>query len=247
MNIDNFKFKNSIGADLAGRVYGDDENTVSGVIFSHGLFSTKDGYKITRLAESIVGTGNRLMTFDFTFAGESPGNITDISVLQEVDDLRSAVHEFRRRGIDSIHLMGSSMGAVVSILAESMDNFSFKSLILIAAPVDLFGIIPGMTPEDADKLEENGVTEISGIPVKNSFFKELSGIDMIEGIKKINCPVLIFHGRDDDVVDFKNFETLTKNLTVDYDQEVIDDGDHHLTRDQDIALMERRIGEWLSR
>ena len=247
MNTENFTFRNRGGLDLSARIYSPEKPTGKGVIFSHGLYSSKDGYKITKMADGIVNLGFTLMTFDFTFAGESPGNISDISVMEEVSDLLSAVDVFMGRGVSEIHLMGSSMGAAVSVLAVSKSEEKFKSLILIATPVDLLGIIPDMTPGQVDLLELHGYTSVQGIRLKNSFFRELRDIDMIGAVRNIRSPVLLFHGGMDEVVKFRNHEIFLENITTETKPVVITDGDHNLTRESDIDFMMKRISEWLER
>lgn len=244
---EDFTFRNMSGLELSARIYSTDSPCDRGVIFSHGLYSSKDGYKIRKMAEGIVGCGYTLMTFDFTFAGESPGNISDISVLEEVNDLLSAVRLFRGRGIRSLHLMGSSMGAAVSLLAASGPGESFDSLILIATPLDLLGIIPGMTPEKVDLLEPYGYTSVQGIRLKNSFFRELKGIDMVNAVRGIDVPVILFHGGMDEVVKFSNHEIFMENIETEALPCVIPDGDHNLTRETDIEFMMLKISEWLGR
>lgn len=247
MITENFTFRNMAGIELSARIYSPDSPCDRGVIFSHGLYSSKDGYKIKKMAEGIVLCGYTLMTFDFTFAGESPGNITDISVLEEVNDLVSAIDLFRKRGIRKLHLMGSSMGAAVSVLAGSRPGERFESLILIATPLDLLGIIPGMTPEKVDLLEPYGYTSVQGIKLKNSFFRELKDINMVRAVQGINAPVILFHGGMDEVVKFSNHEAFMSNIKTEALPFVIPDGDHNLTRETDIEFMMQRISEWLGR
>lgn len=246
MKIENFKFRNADELELAARIYYEDPFNEKGVIFSHGLFSSKDGYKITRMAEGIVDAGFTLMTFDYTFAGESPGNISDISVMSEVSDLFRAIKAFEKKGIKKIHLMGSSMGAAVSLLAAEVSDRKFESMILIATPLDLPGIIPGMTPKKVDELDPAGFTDVSGIRVNNRFFRELRSIDMIGAVRRISAPVLIFHGSEDRVVSISNHELMKKNLKPGFRSFVIDGGDHNLTRDSDIGFMMYEIKKWLA-
>jgi putative redox protein len=235
------------GLELCARIYVSAFPYEKGVIFSHCLYSSKDGYKIKKMAEGIVNCGYTLMTFDFTFAGESPGNITDISVLEEVNDLLAAIKIFRERGVKKLHLMGSSMGAAVSVIAASESDDKFESLILIATPLDLLGIIPDMTPEKADRLEPHGYTSVQGVKLKNSFFRELKNIDMIDAVGKIKAPVIIFHGGMDEVVKFSNHELFMMNIKTETLPFVIPDGDHNLTRETDIDFMMQKISEWLGR
>ena len=246
MIIENVRFKNNKGQNLSAKIYKLKNNIDSGVIFSHGLFSNKDGYKITQLAESIISTGNVLLTFDFSFCGESDGNITDISVIQEVNDLKHAVDFFTEYGVKNIHLMGSSMGGAVSILYASQSSHKIKSLITIATPVDFNLLISKIKKSYPDCLiPHTGTTEIDGLSIKNTFFHELIKIDMIEAVKKLNIPVLMFHGFLDDVVPVLNFDLFKKNLNSSYIDILIKNGKHNLTEKKDIEILKKNLINWL--
>lgn len=247
MIIDNFSFLNQHGIKLAGRIYSKENDGVSGVIFSHGLFSSKDGYKITRMAEVIVNSGFTLMTFDFTFCGESPGSIKDISLMQEVEDLICAINLFKSRGIKKIHLMGSSMGAAVSILAASRGIYDFESLILIAAPLSFEKLVPEIKRDDLRFLDDEGYTSISEVQVNNRFIKEIFNTDMIGSVRNIASPALLVHGKKDAVVDFSNLDIFIENCGSRCSTLVIEDGDHNLTRDSDITIISERLKEWLGK
>lgn len=247
MIIENFKFKNNRDIELAGRIYKNNEYQKAGVIFSHGLFSSKDGYKITRMADSILNSGFSLMTFDFTFSGESSGSFEDISIMDEVDDLICAINFFKNSGLEKIHLMGSSMGAAVTILTASLGKFDIESLILIAAPLSFEKLIPEVRKDDIESLALKGFTSISGVMVNNIFIREIFEIDMVDAVRKINCPVLIIHGKRDAVVDFSNMNTFIENCSTFCSPLVIDDGDHNLTRDSDIEIIIENVKDWLGK
>ncbi len=244
---ENIRFKNNRGRLLAGRIYRPERPCGAGVIFSHGLFSSKDGYKITRLADDIAAAGYALMTFDFSSSGESGGDLCDLSVLQEVEDLSAAVAHFKASGVNAIHLMGSSMGAAVTLLYAARGDAGVRSLVLIAAPVDfrnMFPDIPGAC--DPASLPEDGMTAIDGINIKNSFFREIAGIDMEETLMKVRVPVLAIHGGRDAVVDPRNTGILEDLLPVFLKTVIIEDGDHNLTRDADIRVIKESLIGWLS-
>lgn len=244
---EDFRFSNHRGIELAARIYRKNGNSKSGIIFSHGLFSSKDGYKITKMAEDIINTGFILMTFDFTFSGESPGNISEISILEEVEDLKCAIDYFRSMGIDKIHLMGSSMGAAVSILAAASGKFNIESMILIAAPLSFEKLVPGIKTSEIKSLNPDGFTEISGIAVKNRFIKEIFEINIIDAVKRINIPSLLVHGKIDAVVDFSNLTVYMENCKSECISLVIEDGDHNLTRDSDIKMISEKVQAWLGK
>jgi pimeloyl-ACP methyl ester carboxylesterase len=245
--VESIAFSNNAGRRLAGRIYRDDKAGDTGIIFSHGLFSNKDGYKITRMADELAATGHPLMTFDFSCAGESGGSIADLSILQEVEDLASAVGYFKGRGVKRIHLMGSSMGAAVSLLYASRGDPAIESLMLIAAPVDILAIFTGATGiTDPSALPPDGMTSVEGISIKNAFFLEIPGINMVEAVRKIGVPVLAIHGGRDAVVDPRNIDILEENLATFTKTVVIDDGDHELTRDNDIRFITDTVINWLA-
>jgi pimeloyl-ACP methyl ester carboxylesterase len=247
MTVEDIHFDNNLNQRLSGRIYKPDNPGDAGVVFSHGLFSSKDGYKITRLAGDIVSSGHALMAFDFSFSGQSGGHISDISVLQEVADLAAAVRFFKDSGMKKIHLMGSSMGAAVTLLYASRGEPALSSLILIATPADIRTLLLSSAGiADLESLSENGMTAVEGIPIKNSFFREVSEIDMREAIKKIRVPVLAIHGGKDSVVDPGNVELLEDGLETFVKTVVIDDGDHNLTRDKDIRFLKETIINWIT-
>jgi pimeloyl-ACP methyl ester carboxylesterase len=246
ITVEDISFSNNRGRRLAGRIYRSENADDAGIIFSHGLFSSKDGYKITRIAGDIAATKHPVMAFDFSFAGESAENIAELSILQEVEDLASAVAFFKERGIKRIHLMGSSMGAAVSILFAARQDPSLESLILIAAPVDIQALLTGATDiDDVSTLLPDGKTSVEGIIINNSFFLEIPGIDMIEALTAIRVPVLAIHGGRDTVVDPQNVGLLEDNLSTFTKTVIIDDGDHNLTRDSDIQFIKDTIINWL--
>ncbi len=239
-------FSNSRGARLSGRIYSAEGGENKGVIFCHGLFSTKDGYKITRMAESLVDAGFRVLAFDFSYAGESEGSIAEISLIQCVRDIAGAAEFFRGRGVSEIHLMGSSMGAAAAILFCAGQKPSPVSLISIAAPLDLTGLLTGNSPiSDPLDLPENGQTLLEGFLINNSFFREIAAIDMKAAVRAIDCPVLLIHGKLDTVVPFANALEFASALKTPFRALYIEDGDHNLTRDRDIERLRTEVSGWI--
>ncbi len=247
MNIEKVQFLNNLNQKLHGRIYKKDRSR-SGVIFCHGLFSDKDGYKISKLTGTIVESGYALLVFDFSFCGESEGNISEISLLQEVEDLKCAVNYFLSRGIEDIHLIGSSMGGTIAILYASGDE-NIRSIITIAAPVNLLDLSLGIcnfsSSDEIDSLDEKGFTLVDNIPVNNSFFKEMKKIDVIASLRKIRVPLLSIHGEEDDVVNINDLYLIRENHGGENKTIEIKYGDHTLTGDEDIYLIGEHISQWL--
>jgi pimeloyl-ACP methyl ester carboxylesterase len=243
MIVENVHICNNLNQLLPGRIYRTETESEAAVVFSHGLFSNKDGYKITRLARDIVSSGYTLLTFDFSFTGESGGSMSDLSLFQEVRDLASAIVFIKGRGVKHVHLMGSSMGALVTMVCASGLFPSPDSLMLIATPVDVRSTF--LANGGIGSYPENGSTIIDDVPIKNKFFRELYGINMEEILKKIISPVLAIHGGRDAVVDRSNVGLLEIYLPRGLKKIIIEDGDHNLTRDSDIEMLRDAVISWL--
>jgi len=245
MITENLYFYNNRGQRIAGRIYRDEEMSKKGVIFCHGLFSSKDGYKITMLSHDIVKAGYTLFTFDFSFVGQSEGHISELSILQEVEDLKSAFMFFKDYGLEEINLMGSSMGGVVSLLITMEKKFEIKTLTLIATPVNLHSIIPdNLDIEGIDKLPDKEMTSLNGIQINNRFFRELKQINTDIAINNLMIPTIIIHGLSDKVVAISNARHLSKNLKSQKKLVIINGGDHHLSRESDINVLRENIIDW---
>ncbi|MFH0975184.1 MAG: alpha/beta hydrolase [Spirochaetota bacterium] len=245
MKTEKVFFKNNKAQRIVGKIYRQDDLSPDGVIFCHGLFSTKDGYKITHLAEDIVNAGYTLLAFDFSFVGESEGNISELSVLQELEDLRYAFLFFRDYGIKKIHLVGSSMGGLVSLIFSSILGDRISSQTLIAAPVLLREIMHQMAQKDIDSLPEDGFTVVDGIQINNKFFKEYDKIDIGLLMNHLTVPTLVIHGGKDAVVPVNNASVLMKSIQCKKRLVLIEDGDHNLSRDSDLIILRDNIIEWL--
>ncbi len=242
MKTESFFFTNESGKRLAGRLFVPASPNKSCVIFCHGLFSTKDGYKITRLTDGIVRAGFTLFTFDFSCAGDSDGNIEDLSILQEIRDLESAVSVCRKRGFEKIHLFGSSMGALVCLLYAQRHPVGIASISLIAPPLDLRGLFEKAAGiSNLETPADDGKMELDGVVLKNSFFKEALAIFPEEAAQAITVPVLVIHGEKDTVVHVENAYMLMRLLKGNRKLMVVGDGDHNLTRTEDIQMIEREL------
>jgi esterase/lipase len=246
MNIEKISFLNNESQKIAAKIHTGAEKSLNGVIFCHGMFSSKDGYKITNLAEHIVNAGFTLLTFDFSFAGESEGNMSELSVFQEVDDLNSAFFFFKKYGMKQIHVIGSSLGGLVSLLFSSILKKEISSQTLIAAPVLLDDLLYNMLKTtDINSIPDTGYTEVEGIKIHNKFFKETLKINIDNAINNIMTPTMIIHGAEDNVVSVNNAIALIKCLNTDKRIILIDGGDHNLTRDSDLKVLRENILEWL--
>ena len=61
---------------------------------------------------------------------------------------------------------------------------------------------------------------------------------------KIKCPIRLLHGRLDQVVSFETSEKIINKIESENKQlKIIEDGDHSLSRDQDLKILFQTITE----
>lgn len=248
MKTEETSFENSKNIRISAKIYSNEPFSKKGIIFCHGLFSSKDSFKITRMAENIVKAGFTLFTFDFSFAGESQGDYSDVSLLDEMEDLKDAVNFFKKYDIETIHIIGSSMGGVVSLLYASLTPDDLASLTIIATPFHLVKTIVKISGvEDIASLPDDGMTDISGIFVKNSFFKEAININLKEAIKKVKAPTLVLSGSSDELVDIESTQDLYDNLNSEKELSILEGGNHSLAKIENIDSLQGHILQWVKK
>lgn len=247
MNIRNFLFNNNTNKKLSGRLHFNGKPGREAVIFSHGLFSTKEGNKIKKLAEPIVNKGYTLMTFDFRFCGESGNNISDFLIMDELQDLLSAIEYLKSIGVEKVHLMGSSIGGLISILGAASGKYDIESLILIATPTILINLPGDIDEEEIHDLDPSGYRSYKGVLLNHGFFKELVSINVREALLNLSCPVLAIHGSEDSVVSIDDYNLIKENVLENFKGKIIEGGDHRLFKDNDFKQLTEEIIQWLGK
>ncbi len=251
MKYRNIRLINSRGKGISCRLYRYEAGNKRLVVFCHGLFSTQDGYKISQMRDDIVSWGFDLLTFDFSYCGESEDILFNLSFEQEIRDLKTVFDYISSTGVDDIHVIGSSMGGTVALVAASREDFLnnkdlLKSLVTMATPVDLCGLVKKLTGiPDMEDIDKQGFTEIEGIAVNNRFFRELCETDPVQSIGSIGVPLLSFHGDADETVDCNNLNLIRDHLNSPGKQVLLRGGDHSLTGSDHINSLKNHIKEWL--
>lgn len=152
------------------------------IICSHGLYSSKDSHKYLQLAEMAAQRGISLLRFDHRGCGGSGGSFETSTLTHRIEDMQAAVAWVRQTHHGDIAFFGSSFGGMVSILAADSD---IKALALMSTPHTIEG--------DLD--------------LSNAFMADLGRYDLLEAVAAVP-PVLIMHGRNDDLVPVSHARVL---------------------------------------
>jgi dipeptidyl aminopeptidase/acylaminoacyl peptidase len=197
---------------LAGVFHSPGEEAATCVITCHGLYSSKDSEKYVGIAHRFCREGLAVLRFDFRGSGESGGRLKETSLTGRIEDLEDASDFVREQGYESVGVMGSSLGGTVAILT-AVKNKRVKALVTWATPCHLDELFRGEKTEGLEKLRH-----------------DVSKYDVVKAVEELYCPVLIVHGSRDEQVPLSHAEVLYENANEPKNFQIIEGGDHRLTK-----------------
>ena len=162
---------------------------------------------------------------------------------------------FRHAAPKECILVGSSMCAWITLrllaeLQKAGEGNSIKGIVLIApAPDFAMDLIePKLTDVERSDLATKGWFEEKSeyLPEPNrwsqAFLDDGRNNRVLDGIIHTHCPVHILQGQKDEDVPVSHALKLVTHLPADcVTLTLISDGDHRLSRPQDLALLEKTI------
>ena len=207
------------------------------VIFLPGYASDMAGSKALALDAWAAQAGRAFVRFDYGGCGESGGAFAD----QGLDDwLGDALHVIDVTD-GPLVLVGSSMGGWIMLLAALARPDRIAALVGVAAAPDFTDW--GYTQVQKMALLRDGqIAEESayGPPMVTTrrFWQSGEAHRLLQRDIAIDCPVRLLHGQRDADVPWHHSPHLAGKLRSDDVQvTLIKDGDHRLSRPQDIALL----------
>jgi pimeloyl-ACP methyl ester carboxylesterase len=224
-----------------------------GLLWLGGLKSDMGGTKAVALDRWAAAHGRNCVRFDYSGHGESEGKFTDGTISRWLDE-SIAVFDAYCHGPQV--LVGSSMGGWLALLlARELRRrepprgpLSLAALVLIAPAVDfteelMWRRFPARVKR---KLESDGVWErpsrysIEPYPITAALIEDGRRHLLLGGLIETGCPVRILQGVADPDVPWRHAVELVSRLAQDdVVLSLIKDGDHRLSRGEDI---ERLIG-----
>jgi pimeloyl-ACP methyl ester carboxylesterase len=228
-----------------------------GLFWLGGYKSDMKGTKAVALADWAAGAGRACVRFDYSGHGESEGAFTDGTIGRWLAD-SLAVFDASCQGPQI--LIGSSMGGWLALLmARELKRCgrdgaaSIAGMVLIAPAVDFTEELmwKRFTPEIKRELEETGVwarpSQYSAEPylVTRQLIEEGRKHLLLGGLIETGCPVRILQGVEDPDVPWQHAVELTSRLASDdVVLTLVKDGDHRLSRPEDIERMIQAVKEF---
>jgi pimeloyl-ACP methyl ester carboxylesterase len=232
------------------------EGASPGLFWLGGFNSDMKGTKAVALDAWARGEGRACVRFDYSGHGESGGKFADGTIGRWLEE-SLAVFERFCHGPQVV--IGSSMGGWMALLlaralATRGKGASPSGLVLIAPAPDFTEELmwKGFSLEIRRQIEEEGVWlrpsqygDGSPYPITRALIEEGRNHLLLGSAIDVGCPVRILQGAQDPDVPWQHAFKLVQRLPADdVVLTMIQDGDHRLSRPQDIARILSAVAEF---
>ncbi|MBA8877806.1 alpha/beta hydrolase [Phyllobacterium myrsinacearum] len=228
------------------------EGRQPGIVWLGGYRSDMLGSKAEWLDQWAEARGHAFLRHDYSAHGESGGEFRDGTISRW---LEQSLAVFRAFSSGPQILVGSSMGGWIALrmieeLQKAGERDRIAGLVLIAPAPDFTSelVEPQLTPEQRLQLTQRGYMEEPSeySPEPYIYTKALldDGRDnqVLKGVIQTDCPVHILQGMEDKDVPYTHAMRLVDHLPVDdVTITLVRDGDHRLSRPQDLELLTRTV------
>ena len=224
------------------------ENRAPGLIWLCGFRSDMDSTKARALDAEAARRGLGLLRFDYSGHGSSDGRIEDGAISRWLEETLAIL---RAESVGPQVILGSSMGGYLALLAaraldEAAETDRLAGLILIAPAVDFTeSLIWQRAPEEARRaiMDEGAWLRPSAYSQEPDCFTRALIEDgrkhlLLGNMIRTHCPVIVLQGMRDEDVPYAHALALMERFGGDpATLTLIKDGDHRLSRQQDLQLM----------
>ncbi len=219
--------------------YRHSQSTGPTLIFLPGYMSDMQGSKAIALETWAKAQGRAMLRLDYSGCGESDGAFEDATLTIWRDDVLLLIDALTS---GPVILVGSSMGGWLMLLIALARPERVAGLVGIAAAPDFTDW--GFTQDQKMVLLREGRLEqasaYSDVPTvtTRALWQSGEANRLLHAEIAIDCLVRLLHGQRDADVPWSYSPHLASRLrSADVQTLLVKDGDHRLSRDQDIALL----------
>ena len=220
------------------------------VLWLGGFRSDMAGTKAEALADWAKARGRDFLRFDYFGHGESSGDFVKGGCITRWREDVLAVIDQLAEG--PLVLVGSSMGGWLSLLAAAARPQRVKAMVLVAPAPDFTEALmkPQFTPAIRRALQDDGVWiqrsdyDPEGYPITRLLIEDGARWSVLPGPLGFEGPVRILQGARDESVPWTHAHELVGALPGDdVVFTLIKDGDHRLSRPQDLQRLVAAVEE----
>lgn len=221
-----------------------------GIVWLGGYRSDMLGTKAVVLDEWAEKTGHSALRLDYSGHGESGGDFNQGTISRWLNESLKILDKYAE---GPQILVGSSMGGWIALrMAQELKKAgkSPAGIVLIAPAPDFTAelVEPSLTDKQKKDLMEQGYFEEPSEYSPNPYIYTRALIEdgrnnlVLKGIIETGCPVHILQGMQDEAVPYQHALKLVEHLPVDdVTLTLVRDGDHRLSRPQDLELLIRTV------
>ncbi len=219
------------------------------VVWLGGFMSDMTGTKAQALANWALANGRAVLRFDYLGHGQSSGAFRAGTITRWRADALAAIASLTE---GPLVLVGSSMGGWISCLVAAEIPDRLHAMVLIAPAADFTEALmkPGLPPEAHEAIARDGewirpsLYEPTGYPITKGLLDDGARWTILGGPVPVDVPVRILQGREDPDVPWTHALELANAIRGDdVVFTLIKDGDHRLSRDQDIVRLIAAVAE----
>lgn len=216
-------------------------------VFLSGFGSDMKGTKAQFLKEQCAARGQAYLLLDYSGHGDSGGQFLEGSIGSWCDDALIVIDHVRQNHKTGL-VIGSSMGGWIAVhVALSCADF-IKGFIGIASAPDFTNdIVAAMNDEQRQAIDTEGVfyepSQYGGpVAISRALLTDSAPMCLLHNDIPLTIPVTLIHGQADKDVSWQKSVLLAGRLKqADVRLEFVPDGDHRLSRDEDLALLWRMV------
>lgn len=223
------------------------------VIICHGFSGNCQTPFMTDLSESIVAQGMATLRFDFNGHGRSDGQFKDMTVLNEIDDLKEVIAWATKQSwVKDISLVGHSQGGVVvSMVGGELGDKIVKAEVLLAAAAVLrddalrgntMGAIYNPWDFKGDYIELPHSPEAGALLLGKNYVQTAINLPIYETAANYDGPTLIIQGTHDQIVPYTYAERYHEKIK-NSELKLVPDENHIFTKTQKETSM--LVADWL--
>lgn len=221
-----------------------------GIVWLGGYRSDMLGTKAVVLDEWAEKTGHSALRLDYSGHGESGGDFNQGTISRWLNESLTVLDKYAE---GPQILVGSSMGGWIALrMAQELKKAgkSPAGIVLIAPAPDFIAelVEPSLTDKQKKDLMEQGYFEEPSEYSPNPYIYTRAFIEdgrnnlVLKGIIETGCLVHILQGMQDEAVPYQHALKLVEHLPVDdVTLTLVRDGDHRLSRPQDLELLIRTV------
>ena len=203
------------------------------------------GGKAQALAAWAAAQGMAMLRLDYSGCGESEGAFEDGTLDIWRDDVLAVL---AKANVGPLILIGSSMGGWLMLLVAEALGKQVTAMVGIAAAPDFtdwdFDAADRATIAANGRIERPSDYGYDPMVITRGFWQSGQANLKLAGEVAIDCPVRLIHGQcDPDVPWETSFKLADALRSSDVQTILVKDGDHRLSRDQDIALLIDVVGK----